>query len=560
MRYLLLLIHLLPGCFVLGNETRKQSAPQLSIVQTNNLATLAKVWGFLKYYHPAVAGGATDWDKVLLEKMPLFLETGTSKDVRKVISAWLDELGPVDTCSSCDNNLAGKFAGNLDTIWMSKAGFNTSVLNRLHFIRRNRYQGQPYYYDVGNSWQIKIINEKPYFGPSYHYPAPDWRLLTLFRYWNIVNYFSPYKYITSKKWDSVLTGFIPVFYDARDTLAYHLGIMKMIGSLEDGHSAFTWSGTLLRYFKDYHFVPFQTLIAENKAVVTKIYNEELCEQQGIKLYDIIDSVDGESVSQRMRKYAPYAHAASNADAAMVSLCQTFLFSGADSICHIVKTTAKGKERQSIIRYKINPEFSIESKPSWKILAGNIGYVDMKHLRKEEVESMMDSLTQTKGIIFDLRDYPRDSWPGIAARLSPVKFYMCRTTYPDINYPGVYKYFPPRYVGGNNPDPYRGKVVLLVNAYSKSHSEYSAMGLQAAAKTITIGSTTAGADGDFTEWIMLPSGLRTRFSGLGVYYPDGTVAQKNGVKIDIVCKPTLKGALARKDELMEMAIQVISRNK
>ena len=87
-----------------------------------------------------------------------------------------------------------------------------------------------------------------------------------------------------------------------------------------------------------------------------------------------------------------------------------------------------------------------------------------------------------------------------------------------------------------------------------------MGLQAAAKTITIGSTTAGANGDITDWINLPGGFRTRFSGLGIYYPDGTAVQKKGVKIDILCRPSLKGALARKDELIERAIHVISGDK
>ena len=84
-----------------------------------------------------------------------------------------------------------------------------------------------------------------------------------------------------------------------------------------------------------------------------------------------------------------------------------------------------------------------------------------------------------------------------------------------------------------------------------------MGLQAATKTITIGSTTAGADGNFTDWIPLPGGIRTRFSGLGIYYPDGTLAQRNGVKIDIVCNPTIKGALAKTDELIDTAIRVIN---
>ena len=128
--------------------------------------------------------------------------------------------------------------------------------------------------------------------------------------------------------------------------------------------------------------------------------------------------------------------------------------------------------------------------------------------------------------------------------------------PDLSYPGTYKYKDIN-AGGENPNPYKGKVILLVNATSKSHSEMSAIGLQASTKAITIGSTTAGSNGDITEWIEMGGMFKTRFSGLGLYYPDGTVAQKNGVKIDIICKPTIKGVQQGKDELLEKAISVIN---
>lgn len=559
MRYLLLFIHLLLSCTAWSNQT--QSGPRLNNVQVTNLATLGKVWGFLKYYHPAVANGAADWDAALLAKMPLFLKAKTSKDINNLITSWLNELGPVESCLQCNNDLSGKFTCNLDTLWMSKAGFNSGLLAQLEFIRKNRYQGVPYYYSAGASSQIKILNERSYNTTFYQYPSPDWRLLTLFRYWNIVNYFSPYKYLTSKNWDNMLARFIPLFYEARDTLEYHLNIMKMIASLEDGHSALTWPGTLIKHFGEYQFVPFQCFIVEDKAVVTKIYNAAICKSQGIELYDIIDSIDGESVAQRMRKHAPYAYSASNADGAMAAICAGFLFSGHDSVCTIVKTSAEGRKKQSIIRYQTSSAFFDQTKQrSWKILPGNIGYVNMEYPQAADVEAVMDSLANTAGIIFDVRDYPANTWRSIAGRLSAAKFKMSRLTFPDLAYPGIFKYFPDQWFGKDNQTPYKGKVVLIVSAYSKSHAEYSVMGLQAATKTITIGSTTAGADGDITDWISLPGGFRTRFSGLGIYYPDGTVAQKNGVKIDIVCRPSIKGALARKDELLETAIQAITGGK
>ena len=38
---------------------------QAQINQVNELATIAKTWGLLKYYHPEIATGKHDWDSVL---------------------------------------------------------------------------------------------------------------------------------------------------------------------------------------------------------------------------------------------------------------------------------------------------------------------------------------------------------------------------------------------------------------------------------------------------------------------------------------------------------------
>ena len=39
------------------------------------------------------------------------------------------------------------------------------------------------------------------------------------------------------------------------------------------------------------------------------------------------------------------------------------------------------------------------------------------------------------------------------------------------------------------------------------------------------------------------------------YPDGTITQRVGIKIDIVVKPTIKGIKNGKDEVLEAAIQL-----
>ena len=81
-------------------------------------------------------------------------------------------------------------------------------------------------------------------------------------------------------------------------------------------------------------------------------------------------------------------------------------------------------------------------------------------------------------------------------------------------------------------------------------------LQSIPGTITIGSQTAGADGDVVE-IIMPLGLDLNYSSIGIYYPDGTNAQRAGVKIDRQVYPTVEGIRTGRDEVLEAALYSIN---
>lgn len=113
------------------------------------------------------------------------------------------------------------------------------------------------------------------------------------------------------------------------------------------------------------------------------------------------------------------------------------------------------------------------------------------------------------------------------------------------------------VGQSNQDYYKGKVVILINEITQSQAEYTAMALRTAPDATVIGSTTAGADGNVSE-IILPGGLKTMISGIGIYYPDGKETQRVGIIPDIELRPTVKGIAEGRDELLDKAIGLIDR--
>jgi C-terminal processing protease CtpA/Prc len=84
-----------------------------------------------------------------------------------------------------------------------------------------------------------------------------------------------------------------------------------------------------------------------------------------------------------------------------------------------------------------------------------------------------------------------------------------------------------------------------------------MALRVAPNATVVGSTTAGADGNVSQFT-LPGGINTMISGIGVYYPDGKETQRIGMIPDIVIKPTIKGIKQDRDELLEKARELINK--
>ncbi|MFT3824956.1 MAG: S41 family peptidase [Chitinophagaceae bacterium] len=524
--------------------------------QVQSLSVLGKVWGFLKYYHPQVTTGKLNWDSVLISKTPLFVQSRDVAATSVLVQSWLTELGKVDTCITCDNQLPDSVCYNLDLSWFYNSGFDAALIHRLEYLQRNRSQ-QQYYASYGNASQVNCGSELPYAKPEYLYPEPAFRLLSLFRYWNIVQYFSPYKYLCGQDWKNVLNEFIPRVYNAKDTLEYHLCLFELTAKLNDGHSVTSYSPQLLQYFGSYSRVPFQCTLIDGKAVVERIYNDSICAVQHIQKGDVFISVNGESIADKKKRWLKYVMAASNDGAREAVFCSTLLFQSADSICKAEKLV-DGKRVPVVLKvYTTYPENPVVAKP-WKLLQQDIAYVDLGQLQVKDVPGMMNELKQVGSIIFDIRNYPRDTWPALANYLAARPFTFSRMTFPDLKYPGVFRWMKAAVYGRQSDTAYKGKVILLVDVSTKSHGEYTAMALQAATKTITIGSTTAGADGNITPWTTFPGRFMTHFSGLGIYYPDGTPAQRKGIKIDIVVHPTIAGLQAGRDEVLEKAVEIVRR--
>lgn len=54
-------------------------------------------------------------------------------------------------------------------------------------------------------------------------------------------------------------------------------------------------------------------------------------------------------------------------------------------------------------------------------------------------------------------------------------------------------------------------------------------------------------------VVLPGGLRSAISGIGVFYPDRRQTQRVGIIPDLVVRPTIAGIREGRDEVLEAGV-------
>ena len=537
------------------------------LTETQKLASLSKVWGFLKYHHPAVARGRLDWDGQLVTLLSSVQRAQNRDELSAIYTQLIDSLGTVKPCRKCASPeaVSAHLRRNFDLSLLNDLTvFSASLRDRLRFVAANRNQGENHYVHVvrkvGNT---NYDNEKPY--AEMRNPDEAHRLLALFRYWNIVQYFFPYKYAIDKNWNDVLTDLIPVFRQADSEQAYQMALYRMVAQIQDSHGFMNNSNKTicLRCDRGRYWLPFEIKIIDDKAVITRFYNDSLAVLNKLKVGMVISHIDGETIRAHIERERIYV-AASNE---WTFLRDVVTMIGVGTTEQTTLTIDAG-DRDSVLtvgRYaygafgkqaykSVNSRYLISR---W--LPDSIGYVNMGLLTIQQVDSVMKPLLSARFLIFDIRNYPRGTYWLVSRYLTKQPVVFVEFTGPDLSFLGIYQSVSATKLPWPNKKSYRGNVIILVNEETQSQAEFTTMALQKSTNATVVGSQTAGADGNI-NWIPLPGGYRTAFSGIGVYYPNGRETQRIGILPDIFIRPTIQGIRDGRDEVLERAVDVARQKK
>ena len=518
---------------------------QQTISETEKLVSIGKIYGFLKYYHPEVGKGKFDWDKAFIEHFPKVLKATDKNSLSLVYINWIENLGKIEICKKCESKET-YFDKNFDLSWTQDTTlFSKELSAKLKFIEKNRNQGENFYASNEPVGKIKITNEPVY--KNFDYPSEEFRLLGLFKYWNIIEYFYPYKYLTDQDWDSVLKEMIPKIRNASNKSEYQSSVKELVAKLDDTHAWISFSGEKPKY------LPVKISNIENKTVISGFYNDSIANLNNLKLGDIILKINDLDVKTELEKNLKFV-AGSNIN---IKTKQTYnkIFSGIENTVKLSIERDGQIEQITANKYDFN-DFNYWNNPNRiksKSINEEIGYINMASVKFKDVSDIFKSFDNKKSIVIDLRNYPAFIYKYFTRFINSERRDFSKIYSPTINYPSRFS-FKDNLKTSSSKKAFKGKIILLVNEESLSRSEFTAMAFQTADNVITVGNQTAGADGDVAVFEYI-GGYRTAISGNGILYPNGTETQRKGVKIDIEIKPTINGLKNGQDELLEKAIEI-----
>jgi C-terminal processing protease CtpA/Prc len=393
------------------------------------------------------------------------------------------------------------------------------------------------------------------------YPTAGYRILGAARLWSTIHYFFPYKALIVDNWDAQLRIALPKVELAKNALAYGIAIAEFAAHIGDSHvsvGSAALSVSIGTGAIGTGPIGAAARLVESQLVITRIVDSS-ASRAGLRVGDVVVSVDGVSIASRIKRLMPLL-AASTPQAMRSRLNATLLRGPDDSAARLVVRRADGRARTVSVprdvifasKFRNQRDGSIV-----RLLPSNIGYVDLDRLSPAMVDGAFRKLAGTKAIVFDMRGYPQGTAWAIAARLNThgagttaAKFKRLIVPSPDTTRTTVYDFdqsIPSSFLWRR----YSGRTVMLIDERTMSQAEHTGLFFEAANGTEFIGSPTVGANGDVTS-VLLPGNIGITFTGHDVRHADGRQLQRVGLIPHLTVNPTISGIRAGRDEVLDAA--------
>jgi C-terminal processing protease CtpA/Prc len=539
--------------------------------EQDRLIAVGKLWVTVKLFHPSLVSGSIDWDGAVVRSLPSIRQAHNTAEYAEAVRTMLASLHDPATRVLQANEAAAETRGMAVPRW-TRAYYGTQPEFRIRSTTAPESVVLPLGGDVQaqvrlseDGKEVPQATEKADADQADGYPAPEYRILAAYKIWGTIRYFFAYRDLMDEDWDDVFNEFLPKFIAAKDAKEYNLAIAEAITHIDDS-SAAVHSRTLDVYFG---VAPpgLRTRLVEKKPLITQVLDEKATAGE-IHVGDIVTKVDGEDMVERIKREAGYI-SFSTQQALSVGVMERILNGPEGSRVALTIRTGSGESKEISLERHAAFESALNLQRTGevtKLLAGNIGYIDLERLAADQVDAALGRLKDTKAIILDGRGGLQVDPAAFAARFAQKKDIAgAIVTGPIILKPDVSRthtltetasYFTVETLPPSPATVYNGKTGMLVDERTRGAAEHLGILLEAANTTAFIGSASAGADGA-TASFTVPGGITITFSASDVRHGNSGKLQRVGLQPTVTVPTTLAGVRSGRDEQLEKALEYLS---
>src|SRR5450631_1324890 len=413
---------------------------QLTKVQIDNLVTLGKVWGFLKYYYPKITSGERHWDYELFRVLPAILSARDHKAANAALQRWIVGLGAVVPCNPCITLNESDLQFRPDMDWIANGALlGTDLSHSLLSIRDNRLTGKQFYVSkVAGIGNPSFDHELAYANLTL--PDAGFQLLGLYRFWNIIEYWSPYRDLAAEDWNGVLAEFIPRVAAAKSAESYRQEMLALIAEARDGH-ANLWSALDARPPVGKCQLQVNVRFVGQLPVISGFLPADSSNPTELRIGDVITELDGVSVGKLVESWEPY-YAASN-DAARLRDIGRSITRGQ---CGESNITIRRENRELKLKInRVSPGAADSGVithdlpgPAFRLLSKDVAYLKLSSVKSADAAGYVEQAAGTKGLIIDIRNYPSDFMVfALGSLLVESETAFARFTDGDLANPGAF---------------------------------------------------------------------------------------------------------------------------
>ena len=565
------------------------------ITEIQNIITFARLYGYLRFFHPSDQARAIKWDRFALHGVQFVKDAETQAELLSKLRELFNPIAPTVRLYPVDQNppklsptLTPKSKENLKLVTWQHKSFGFGTYDSYKSIRLNRPSKKPAtplfkeHADPGEvveknlgkglAAQIPLAlfskdgqTIRPEDAPS---AEPMQALLdsmamdTLtansqaLRYanvviaWNIFQHFYPYFNVVDVNWENVLRDALIRTFNDQNPEDFLKTLRWMVAQLKDGH------GTVIPPVdtEDYLRFPFKVQYIQNKIIideVSSILDEKTCFKQG----DLITSINNKPANQWLEEEKKLI--SGTLQHKTITALRRLTYGLGET--YKIELSRPGETVTCKLTQQYDLDIKFKSPDPFEEVRSNIYYVDLRSISMNAIKKKADTLASAKGIIFDLRGYPNGNHE-VLQYLSKKTLRSPRWMIPQYIYPDQQNIVGYDKSGRWTITPkkpfFSGKKVFLSNKNTISYGE-SIMGIVEHYRLGEIvGETTAGANGNSTEYT-LPGNYRIRWTGMRVLKHDYSQHHLIGIPPTVAVEPTIDEVRAGKDAYLEEAIKIIN---